>query len=192
MDEIKPNEGQTPVQAPSSLRYEGQAIEKPTSVTVFGILNIIFGGLGLLCTPIVTALELGSTYTEMETTTTYTAWNLAGSCIGFGFSIWLLALGIGLLMMKSWARRGSIIYSIAFIIWIFLGVGIEVAALSLDWIIIPESQIPLFIGWMCCGFCGGLIYPILLLIFMLTPKVKAAFEALQGQDAASFLRPGSV
>ena len=27
--------------------------QRPTSVTVFGILNIIFGSLGLICTPVV-------------------------------------------------------------------------------------------------------------------------------------------
>lgn len=159
------------------LRY---AAGKPTSVTVFGVLNIVFGGMGLLCTPFSAVVGLASMYKTMETTPAYMAWNIFAACIGFGLSIWLLILGIGLLMMKRWARRGSVVYSIANIIWAILAVGINIAALSLGWLTVPESQLPGFIGGTCGGLCGGLIYPVLLLIFMQTDKVKQAFAAIGG------------
>jgi len=33
------------------------------------------------------------------------------------------------------------------------------------------------------GACFGLLYPVLLLVFMLTPKVTAAFKPAAGNDA---------
>jgi uncharacterized membrane protein YfcA len=36
---------------------------------------------------------------------------------------------------------------------------------------------PGYIGGTVGGMCGGLIYPVLLLIFMQTAKVKRAFQA---------------
>jgi hypothetical protein len=166
--------GQNPVILPP------QIINKPTSVTVFGVLNCVFGGLGLLCTPISAVLGLASMYKTMGVTPAYTAWNIIAAVIGFGFSIWLITLGIGLLTMKRWARRGSVIYASAIIVWVFLGVGINIAAIFLGWITIPEQQMAGYIGGTCGGLCGGLIYPVLLLIFMLTPKVKDAFAAIGG------------
>jgi len=41
MDDFGQNAAQSPV----------QIIEKPTSVMVFGVLNCVFGGLGLICSP---------------------------------------------------------------------------------------------------------------------------------------------
>ena len=157
-----------------------QNIVKPTSVTVFGVLNIVFGGLGLLCTPFNKAIVLVSIQKTMGVTAAYIAWNIFATIVGFGFSIWLLILGIGLLMMKRWARRGSVIYASANIVWAFVLMGINIAALSLGWVTMPDSQMAGFIGGTCGGVCGGLIYPILLLIFMLTPKVKQAFAAIGG------------
>lgn len=168
------NIGQNPVILPT------QVIEKPTSVTVFGVLNIVFGGLGLICTPFTAVIGLASMYKTMGTTPAYMAWSIFAACIGFGLSIWLLTLGIGLLMMKRWSRRGSVIYSIANILWAFVAVGINIAALSLGWITMPEQQLPGFIGGICGGLCGGMIYPILLLIFMQTTKIKEAFSAIGG------------
>jgi hypothetical protein len=180
MDDMGQNPVILPPQVPSSQRYEGQAIDKPTSVTVFGVLNCVFGGLGLLCTPFTAVIGLASMYKTMGVTAAYTAWNIFAACVGFGLSIWLLTLGIGLLMMKRWARRGSVVYSIANIIWAFVVVGINIVALSLGWVTMPESQMAGFIGGTCGGLCGGMIYPVLLLIFMQTTKVKQAFSAIGG------------
>jgi hypothetical protein len=87
-----------------------QPVEKPTSVTVFGVLNCVFGGMGLLCTPfsIFGMVMVGKT---MEMVPPYKIFLLVSSFIGIGFSIWLLVLGVGLLTFKNWARRGSVIYA---------------------------------------------------------------------------------
>lgn len=167
MAELNPAQSQAPL----------QVVEKPTSVTVFGILNIVFGSLGLLCTPFGLLVGVAAMQKTMEATAAYKMWTLAAGIVGIGFSIWLLVLGIGLLMMKRWARGGSVIYACIMIVWSIVGVGMNIAALSLKWINLPETGLPGFIGGTVGGMCGGLIYPILLLIFMQTARVKQAFQA---------------
>jgi len=170
MAELSPGQSQVPL----------QVVEKPTSVTVFGILNIVFGGLRLLLF-ISFGLLVGVSAMQktMEATAAYKMWSLASGFIGIGFSIWLLVLGIGLVTMKRWARGGSVIYACVMIVWIIVIVGMNIAALFLKWINLPEAGLPEFIGGTCGGLIG-MIYPVLLLIFMRTEKVRKAFEAIGG------------
>jgi len=164
--------------AGGDLRY---ATGKPTSVMVFGVLNIVFGGLGILCTPFSILMILGaekfaamSQAPVIEYAPAYRIVLLASSIVGIGFSAWLLALGIGLVKMKGWGRRGSVIYSIIVIVWGIVGVVLNILSLHFGWINMPERSIPGFIGGMCGGMVG-MVYPVLLLIFMQTGKVKRAF-----------------
>jgi hypothetical protein len=152
-----------------------QTVEKPTSVTVFGILNIVFGGLGFLCTPI-GIFGIVMTGKTMEIVAGYKIFLLVSSFIGIGFSAWLLTLGIGLVTMKRWARRGSCIYAWIAIVWGIAGLILNILAVSLGWMVSPQGQLPGLLGGMCCGGISGLIYPVLLLIFMQTAKVKQAFQ----------------
>jgi len=159
-------------------------IEKPASVTVFGVLNCVFGGLSLLCTPCnLFGLLFSEKFpwaqgTMMQMDTMYKIILMFMSVVGIGFSIWLIILGIGLLTSKKWARSGCVIYGILTIIWVIAGIALNIAAMKLHWIDIPSEGMPGYIGGICGGLCGGLIYPILLLIFMLTPKVKQYFTSL--------------
>jgi hypothetical protein len=169
--------GQNPVILPP------QIIEKPTSITVFGVLNCVFGGLALVCTPcslfgIVLSDKLAPGRT-MEMTTGYKSVLVVSSILGIAFAAWLLALGIGLLTMKTWARRGSVIYSCIAIAWSIASVALNIIAMSMQWITIPEGGLPGFIGGMCGGMVS-VIYPILLLIFMQSAKVKQAFYPIGG------------
>jgi hypothetical protein len=169
MADFEPNSTQVPV----------QIVEKPTSVTVFGVLNIVFGGMGLLCSPI-SIFGLVMTGENMKMMAGYKMFLLLMNLVGFGFSIWLIVLGIGLLVMKRWARRGSVIYACLGILLSVIEMGVNVLALALGWVVMSEGELPGFVGGICGGMCGGLIYPILLLIFMQTAKVKQAFSATGG------------
>jgi hypothetical protein len=166
-----------PYQYQQQMPVQPVSVEKPTSVTVFGVLNCVFGGLGLLCTPFGLLVGAAAMQKTMEATAAYKTWTLAGGIIGIGFSIWLLVLGIGLLMFKKWARSGSVVYACIMIVWSIIGVGVNIAAVWLHWITVPEAGLPGYIGGTVGGMCGGLIYPVLLLIFMQTSKVKQAFQA---------------
>lgn len=169
-----------PQQQPVQPQYQYPPA-KPTSITVFGVLNCVFGGLGILCTPFsILGLFIGdlipmSEMNPIDIEPGYKIFLLVASVLGIGFAAWLLSLGIGLLKFKSWARRGSVIYAWIAIIWGIAGVGINMAALSQGWMSSPEGQLPAMVGGMCGSFVG-LIYPVLLLVFMMTDKVKRAFR----------------
>lgn len=156
-------------------------IEKPISITVFGILNIVFGGFGLLFS----SLAIFGLVTAGDTskmTSTYRMFLLCMNVVGFGFSIWLLTLGIGLLAMKGWARRGSVLYGWLGILLSVTETAVNFLALVLNWITVPAEGRAEYIVGICISLVGGLIYPVLLLIFMQTAGVKQAFHAW-GQSA---------
>jgi len=98
------------------------------------------------------------------------------NCIGFGFSIWLLVTGIGLLKLLGWARFGSIIYACVGIFLTVLETIINTIAMKSDWIIIPDTKRPEFNVSIFVSLVGGLVYPILLLIFMQIAKSKKPFN----------------
>jgi hypothetical protein len=166
---------QPPVQPP----YQYPPV-KPTSVTVFGVLNCVFGGLGILCAPCsIFGLFIGdlipaNEINPVEIAAGYKIFLIVASVIGIGVAAWLLSLGVGLLQSKSWARRGCVIYGWFAIIWGIIAGGINIAAYSLGWITAPQGQLTGVVGGMCGGF-AGLIYPVLLLIFMQSPRVKQYF-----------------
>jgi hypothetical protein len=87
------------------------------------------------------------------------------------------------LRLKSWARKLSIAYAIYAIVF-----GIIATVMSFMFLVRPllaeaqQSQGPEAAGAIggaiggIVGGCLGLVYPILLMIFMTRPKVVAAFQ----------------
>jgi hypothetical protein len=157
---------------------------RPTSVTVFGILSIVFGSLGLLCTPI--AL-IGTFVSPQEMSLSsapgYTPWLVICSLIGLAAAGWLLASGIGLLGLKRWGRRNAVAYGWFAIIWGILNTIVTLVIMLSGGVASTPEAVGGYIG----GACGGilaLIYPILLLVFMTRPHVIEAFNRPQTPDAA--------
>ena len=185
MAEINPYEFRQTNGGQAQMPIQTVPDEKPTSVTVFGVLNCVFGGLGILCTPFsVLGLFIGdlipmSEMNPIEISPGYKIFLLVASVIGIGVAAWLLSLGIGLLKFKSWARRGSVIYAWVAIVWGIVSAVINLLALSQGWMTAPQGQMPAMVSGMCGGMIG-LIYPVLLLIFMQTKRVKEAFAAVGG------------
>lgn len=153
-----------------------EAIKKPASVIVFGILNILFGIFGL----VVSTFILFPSF--KQTLSAFKIWQLVMKFLGFCFDIWLVVLGIGLLRLKNWARRGSILYACLVILVSVIATGVEVLAIFLHWTTIPQSGQRAYILGMCIGFIGPLIYPVLLLIFMQTAKIRQAFQSISMPD----------
>ncbi len=176
MEEFNQIQQQTPI----------QSIERPTAATVFGIMGIVFGFIGLISIPIVFILPR-ITPSNMEETGINKGWQTVAFFIRIGFSIWILVTGIGLLKMTRWARRSAIIYSCITLIWALIFVGMTLAAISQIWVNRPQITNPFQIVGMIGGICGilfSLLFPILMLIFMLTAKVKQAFAPLESGQAS--------
>ncbi|MBI2840220.1 MAG: hypothetical protein HYX75_18035 [Acidobacteria bacterium] len=164
-------------------------MQRPTPVTVFGILNIVFAAFGVL--GVVAALAMPSlpflrNAPEMAIlfeNPVYVEWLRISAIVGVGFAIALVTLGIGLLTMKPWARAGTIIYAICALVFAIAGQAVNLTYV-LPTMMEQASraggpQAAGAIGGAIGGAFGGIMplaYPILLLIFMTRPQTVAAFR----------------
>ncbi len=145
---------------------------QPTAVTVFGILNIVFGSLDLLCMP-VALIGIFAAPNMMNVGGGTRAWTMVSSAVGLFCTIFLIIMGIGLLYLKSWARTGSLAYGWFAIIWGIIGMAVNFATFSSA----AHGSSPDATFGLIGGVFGGLIgmiYPILLIVFMRRPNVKEA------------------
>lgn len=161
-------------------------MQRPMILTVFGILNIAFGVLGVLCTP----LSLIGLFFRpdpnnpvvqiIQDNAFYRYWMIGSVGMGVIASVVLLVAGIGLLRMQNWGRLVSFGYSVYAILAGLAGMVVTMAvlvpALKSQGSNNPAAMAGL-IGGVAGGMIGGciaLVYPILLLIFLNRPKVRAA------------------
>ena len=178
-EEFKDVADMNPVK-PVGQEAPAQTIEKPTSVTVFGVMNIVLGCYIL-------ARLIHSWYRIIpgivknpENMITWTGiLILLLGIVGVGLAIWLIVLGAGLLKMKRWARRGSVIYGWIQVVFIVITLGSIFISSITDWENAPR------ILWASINIGNALaviewIYMVLLLVFMKTKRVKQAFEAIGG------------
>ena len=145
---------------------------RPMAVTVFGILNIVFGSLGLLCVP-VALITMFAAPNMMNAGGGTRAWTLVASAVGLFCTIFLIIMGVGLLYLKAWARTGSLAYGWFAIIWGIIGMAVNFAAFAS----VAHGSSPDVMFGMIGGVIGGLIgmvYPILLIVFMRRPNGKEA------------------
>jgi len=146
--------------------------ERPTAVTVFGILNIVFGSLGLLCMP-VGLIAILAMPNAINTAATVKAWMLLSGVVGLACTIFLIVVGIGLLYLKAWARTGSLVYGWFAIIWGIIGTVVNFGLIPSGGYGLSHDALPGTIHGIIGGLVG-LIYPILLIVFMRRPNVKEA------------------
>jgi hypothetical protein len=150
---------------------------KPIEVTIFGIGNIIIGCYSLVKMAISWSKVIADVFKNPPTMawTTSMLFLLLFILIA-GFVIWLIVLGYGLLTMKRWARRGSIIYAWIMIIFMVLALGGTLISSLMDLENAPrilKASMTVDNGLAVLEW----IYMVLLLIFMKTNKVKRVFAA---------------
>lgn len=149
--------------------YPSQPVQTtPVAVTVFGILNIVFGGMGLLTMPV--ALIFTFAMPQTRQSGAYVVWTVSAFLIGLVCTTLLIAFGIGLLKLRSWGRKGALAYGCFAVIWGIIGMIVNVGLVGSGAYgsrTNPEVQTVMLI------FFGllGLIYPICLIIFMRRPNV---------------------
>ncbi len=163
-------------------------MQRPTSVTVFGILNLVFGGLGVLCTPMSMMFLFLLTTPEnpishaMNMNVGYRVYLIWVAVVGVLAAFVLVAAGIGLLQMKSWARLVSIGYAIFSIVMGILGMIVSNIFVFGPAIADARARGPAAAAGMvglAMGVAGGvlgMIYPVALLIFMTRPRIRNAFQ----------------
>jgi uncharacterized protein involved in cysteine biosynthesis len=180
---------------------------RPTAVTVIAILHLVFGGLGLLCGICSGILDLAPTQTQAGSSSPqasqqarkeiteqvlsqrvplYRAYTIGNRVSGLLTSVLLVAAGIGLLQMQSWARWLSVVYAVLSLLVNLVGFVYTVAfftpayaevfrqlppqndqeRMASDIARVTGPAIP----------CLVMIYPVAVLIVMLLPSVGAAFR----------------
>jgi hypothetical protein len=167
-------------------------MQRPTAVTVFGILNIVFAALGIfgIFASIALLAAAGQNSNNpmiqiIHDNPGYAAYLKISTVLGMFVSLALLAAGIGLLLLQPWARVLSIAYGI------FAIVSVPVNTI-ISFIFVTQPMLAQMqqhqsnaattgaaVGGLAgslIGGCFGLIYPVLLLIFMLRANIKAAFN----------------
>jgi hypothetical protein len=166
------------------------------STLIFGILNICFGLWQLVAAPLFAMLQsriqsavaksnAPNPMAAFQSDPTFAALTKYRLEAGAALGVALLALGIGLLLLKNWARLGSIIYA-------FIDIVVVLVFIMVSWPITMRlmQQMPNVPPGMAQGFAMiglvlqlifGLAYPALLLFFMTRTNV---IEACQPEHAA--------
>lgn len=149
--------------------------EVPPSVRVFGVLNIIFGGLGLLCSPFSLLGVAGVQGNPLlsHTGVFYHGWTVFAAILGIVGAAVMLVSGIWLYRYADWARKLAVGYA-----WFSIALGLAGIAVNLFALapLMGEAEWPLAIG-LIAGTVGGLVglvYPVLLIVFLSRARTREA------------------
>jgi hypothetical protein len=179
----------------------GRDMNRPTSVTILGILNIVFAAMGLLGIAVWVAMSLmpqqlnpkNPVLELMQQNAFYAIYTKISIILGLFVAIVLGLAGIGLLMLHPWGRWLSIGYSIYAILIVFINSGVFYYCF-LQPMLAKQAAMPpgpdrlaisAGIAGAVVGPCFSLVYPIVLLIFMYRPNVVAALSAPKPPDTFS-------
>ena len=173
-------EQQPPPQAPNPYTVVHDA-PKPASIKVFGILNIVFGAMGLICGGagvLFFVLATQSSEFAFELNRVMSAQYAEGSitflqfssCFGVIMSLILIVCGVGLLREKNWGRTGSLGYAAFQTLYSLASAGVSMTMVKSDELFIFSA------GGAMCGVLFALIYPICILFFLTRPSVVEALK----------------
>jgi hypothetical protein len=171
---------------------------RPTSVTVLGIVNIILGSMWLFggvcgAASLPLSMLVGQAgMSEYQLSQPLMAWSAIQSFVGAIVGLLFLLGGIGLLRSRPWGRTISIGAAIAKLVVSALtqGVSILLGASMLRGGHIPGMEhldmtkefMGLVAAMMLVGACLGLVfnmgYPVTLVVFMFTRRVRTYFAGL--------------
>jgi len=182
---------QNPYAASHDLAANLRPADRPTSVTVFGALNLVFGLLGL-CGVAWSGIFLyagqsmmpanappNPVFELMTKNPIYAGFMAVSMILGVIFTVVLIAAGVALLRWNPLGRRLSIWYSVYAIVMGIMGMVVNTVFLYGPLLQQAGGGPATATAGMIGGIIGsamGLIYPALLWYFMTRPHVVAALE----------------
>jgi hypothetical protein len=159
---------------------------RPVPVSIFGILNIVFGVYALysVFATLSTLSITGETKNEIakiiHDVPAYATWVKCTIPLGLLSFVLLVPAGVGLLRLAEWARNLSIAYGVYAILF-----DIAVAITNYRYVlprVLGEafranggSSVPLAVVAIMGGLFG-MIYPVALIVFMMRKEIVAAFR----------------
>ena len=154
---------------------------KPAAITVFGILCIIFGAMGMFS--LLPESTFGQNnaannplYELIEKNETFAEFMKISTVVGIITSIALILIGIGLLKLYPLARKAAILYGFYSVISTVLATVITFTLLYDALEVIAQGFIEVIVIVVVIIVVLILIFPVLLIIFMLRPNVIEAFR----------------
>ncbi|MCE5186754.1 MAG: DUF4339 domain-containing protein [Planctomycetaceae bacterium] len=160
-------------------QYAQPSAGRPTAVTVFGIINIVFGGLGLLSIPLVVVAMLipKAGGTAIAPSQSMQMFLFLSYGVRLVLSCVLLAGGIGLLNRRNWARQITYCYGWFTIAWVVFSVTASIIIANLTPAATGSEARFAAMAGVVGGVCGGIIgsiYPIFAVVYMRKPHIIAA------------------
>ncbi len=158
---------------------------RPQAVKVFGILNLVFAGLGALGIAMTymmyfTDLEVGGkrdlAIEIAHRSSAFMTFMRVSFATGLLARIVLVFAGIGLLRMKTWGRTLTITYGVYGVISAGVSFIMTQRYLAGPLLDSGESMAKAGAAGNIIGSAMGLAYPVLLLIFMYKRDIREAFE----------------
>ena len=147
---------------------------RPKSITVFSILNFVFGGFGLLVALITLVTSANSTLTRGNAQISVLM--LMGAMLGIIVGVLAIISGIGLIKVAGWGRGVTIAYAIVTFLGAFLSSLIGIKMSQLYGTETTASLVSTLIGGLF-----RCIYPVILLCYLNSSTWKNAF-VLQAKE----------
>jgi len=159
---------------------------RPTSVTVFGVLNVVFGILAVLgliasAASLLLAASGGQADPPGFDHPVMKVWIPISVVLGFIAAVAQIASGIGLFKLRDWARKVSIAYAMYAVVATVLGTTLQIVFMVLPMLRnlrnqgAEETMVIVVLVSSFIGALAGLIYPLLLWYYMTRRHVVAAF-----------------
>jgi hypothetical protein len=141
---------------------------------VMGIISIVFAAIGVLGSAVSVLMVLFSDPEILTPTGFSSGYMVFSTVLGIVFAIWLLVAGIGLVRYRKWGRLNFNLYAvITIVLSISQSVYMLVNVLGADFDN-PAQQAGMIGG--SIGGLLGLIFPIVGLVFLNLPSVRASLR----------------
>ncbi|HXT11234.1 MAG TPA: DUF4339 domain-containing protein [Candidatus Angelobacter sp.] len=157
---------------PAAYPASAEPAKPPGAIKVFGILNICFGALALLCTPF-SLVSTTIAAKKIHYSPFMMHWLYVSAFLGIIAACVSIASGIGLLKRHAWARRLAIYYGVYCCIMALIAPAVTLTNLP-EGGPNPEAGKMIALISVAIGVLVQLTYNILLIYFLSKPEVKQA------------------
>jgi hypothetical protein len=152
----------------------------PPAIKIFGILNIVFGSLALLCIPF-SIMRIPLASRRFGDSTFMHEWFLVSAIVGLIGGGIELASGIGLCNLRSWARKLAIYYSCFACARVLLNTLVSTSHLSSSDSVPESRRVGMMVG-LVLAIAIVWTYNGLLIFFLSRQEVKDALGETNQQS----------
>ena len=152
---------------------------RPVSVIVFGVLNLVFGGFGLLSSfsQALMVFSFGGPMPFQSQFQAQLGLLVVSVLLGFACGVIALVAGVGLLKWRAYGRKYSIYYA-------YLSIGSSLVSIVGSAVVMygtvsqtgASATLIIVLVMAVVGVLFRSIYPVLLLIFIYSPNVRLALS----------------